>query len=142
MSHGCKGSCCKGGGCSIKNMFKCAIIEESLADTSILKTIENHKFTEYYSSGNDDGYPVWCITGYLFTEEKLLEVMDLLKNIIEPEWYAHAFNEQKDILYVVLKGRVFKLPCIRENGKWDEMINYGQSIGIERKWTENIPLRI
>ncbi len=124
-----------------KPFFQCGIIEESLTDLSILNHIKNYHFMRRVEKKDDEKKPEWHINGYWLSHEKLISILNELKLIIKQDWYIHAFNETENTLYVVLKDRVFKLPCVRDES-WDEMICYGESIGLERILTENIPLEI
>lgn len=42
-------------------------------------------------------------------------------------------------MYVILSGRIFQLPKYRDS-TWDEMIAYGEKVGVDRYWTGNIPV--
>ena len=63
----------------------------------------------------------------------------LKDNIQDNEWYVHFYSETNDELFVVLSGKVFKLPKHR-GSSWDEMISYGEKVGVGRRWTESIPV--
>ncbi len=66
--------------------------------------------------------------------------MRKLSKNVKPTWYIHAFDENK--LIVVLAGRVFEASPVRD-GSWDEMMEYGvKHAKVERKFLENIPLRV
>lgn len=44
-------------------------------------------------------------------------------------------------MYVVLRDKYFNL-LVQKDESWKEMIEYGLSVGIERKWTENLPASV
>jgi len=58
---------------------------------------------------------------------------------VKPTWYAHAFSEEK--LIVILRGKSFHISQHKDE-TWDEMIEYGLSMGVGRNYLENIPLDI
>lgn len=67
-------------------------------------------------------------------------MLSFLQNEIKPTWYIHAFSDKK--LYVVLRGKFFELPLLRDE-KWNEMIEYGIKYAeVERSYSENVPLYI
>ncbi len=74
------------------------------------------------------------------TREQVLAITSLIERSFESgAWYVHFFSEQNDELFVIITGRTFRLPKIR-NHSWDEMIRYGESVGLERRWTESVPV--
>ena len=65
--------------------------------------------------------------------------MSVLEQQIKHTWYMHAFNDEK--LIVVLYGKSFFI-SLHKDATWDEMIAYGESVDVERRYLENIPLRV
>ncbi|MHB8928719.1 MAG: hypothetical protein ACYC9Q_13905 [Bacillota bacterium] len=55
---------------------------------------------------------------------------------MRPHWYAHFWDG--DDLCLVLAGRAFWVKA-SDRATWREFISYGDTVGIERRWTENVP---
>lgn len=53
----------------------------------------------------EDECPIWNTNEYHVEEDKICELLDMLKDVLKITWYIHAFNEEK--LYVVLSGKAF-----------------------------------
>ncbi len=54
-------------------------------------------------------------------------------------WYIHFYSDVGDKMFVVFKGKCFVVGKHKDQS-WNEMIAYGESIGVERRWTETIPV--
>ena len=81
----------------------------------------------------------WNIHRYKLPEKELkLLIPRLEQSFCSGEWYIHFVSQQEDKMVVVLRGKHFWLPKKRDKS-WDVMIAYGESVGVGRKWTENIP---
>jgi hypothetical protein len=83
----------------------------------------------------------WHVNEYLIPSEELNDLLVWIEADIKEAWYAHAFNVEEDVLYVVLHGRIFKLPAVKDS-RWGAMVEYGKSVGCDPKWTENVPLSV
>jgi hypothetical protein len=123
------------------SLFRCGIIEESLASSASLATLEPYFVSQRTSSMPDEDPPLWHVNEYIIPRLRLFELLPELEREIRKGWYLHAFNVEEDTLVVVLHGRSFTLPTVRDSS-WDEMIEYGESVGCAAKWTGTIPLRV
>jgi len=86
-----------------------------------------------------DAVPVWHINEYQVSENARPPLLPVLEGDVKPSWYAHAFNDER--LVVILHGKSFSV-SITMDETWDEMIAYGETVGVGRHYLENIPLRI
>lgn len=121
-------------------MFVGDIITESQIDSTVLDEFCGYVISRRTGKVKDFIPPIWHISRYRLPLEAVLRLTPKLKNNIRDNaWYVHFYSETTDELYVVLSGKVFKLPKHRDSS-WDEMIAYGESVGVGRRWTENIPV--
>lgn len=121
-------------------MFRLGIIEESLIDKSILDDLKQYYISQRLQRVPDDKFPTWHINEYHMDISQIKKVLDLLKRVIKPTWYCHAFNDEK--MYVVLQDKWFEVSLERDD-TWDSMIEYGViKAKVERFYLENIPLQI
>ena len=121
--------------------YTCGIIKESLENYEFLDRI-----TKYYQKERIADLPnllekVWHILEYKFPFVILEDMISALEKELKLEWYIHIFNKEENILYVIFKNKHFKLSGTRDE-KWDEMIKYGESVGVERVWTQDIPMSV
>lgn len=65
--------------------FRLGIIEESLGNQDVLAVLKPYFISQYVEN---------------VPEEKICEMLDMLKDVLKMTWYIYAFNEAK--LYVVL----------------------------------------
>lgn len=121
--------------------YICGIIEESLKNKDFLHKIIMYHKKERVQEMPDEVEKVWHIHEYELPSNILLEVFSSLQEVIKAEWYIHTFNEEENVLYVILKGKYFKLPCQRDES-WEKMISYGLTVSVDRRWTENIPMGV
>lgn len=119
--------------------YTCGIIVESIGDLSVLEAFRIWLVHERIAEMPMDEAPVWHIREYHIPSDELAHTIQVLEKAIKPGWYVHLFNMAEDILYVILSGKSFRLPLERDE-QWDTMIEYGLTVGVERKWTENIPV--
>jgi hypothetical protein len=124
-----------------ETLYRCAVIEESLGSPRTLAKLLPRLVRLRVEAMPNETPSVWRVNEYLIPHDDLIDVLPWLEADIKEGWYAHAFNIEKDVLYVVLHGRSFKLPTIRDS-RWDTMIEYGKTVGCDPKWTENVPLRV
>lgn len=83
---------------------------------------------------------VWNINRYCLDEKILSEILTKLENSIDiGEWYIHFYSDLGNKLYVIFKGKHF-LISKKKDSTWDEMIRFGESVGVARRWTETIPV--
>lgn len=121
--------------------YTLGIIEESLEDASPLAALAAYLEAQRAQDMSDEPEGVWHINQYGLPELELQALLPALAGAVRPGWYIHAFDAAAGVLYVVLRGRWFRLPAVRD-ASWDAMIDYGLTVGVERRWTERIPLRV
>ena len=122
-------------------MYTCGIIVESLQETGVLQDLQACFEKERLQEVPDEPELLWHVRQYAIPRDQLRSLLPRLAEAIKPGWYIHLFNIADNVLYVVLRGRFFKLPTRRDES-WEPMITYGQNVGLARKWTENVPLRV
>lgn len=115
------------------------IIVESLANPDVLQKLEPFRIKTRQARSPDDGKS-WTVHRYCVDGRTLLEVIPMVEEALkEGAWYVHFFSDVGNKLYVVFRGRAFMLPKKRDDS-WDDMIKFGESIGVGRRWTESIPV--
>ncbi|MCF7689584.1 MAG: hypothetical protein K9M98_15000 [Cephaloticoccus sp.] len=125
-----------------QDFFLGEIIIESLGEPSCLQTIERFAIKSRTREMPDEKVPFWNIHRYRITRSAILEVAPLIaRSFANGEWYVHFFSEQHNELFVIMQGRVFLLPKHRDNS-WEEMIAYGETVGVGRRWTQSIPIHL
>ena len=87
----------------------------------------------------DPDAKVWHVRWYALGEEDLRRRLPILAQAIRPHWYAHFFDG--DDLCVILPGRFFWASA-SDRSTWNAFIAYGDTQGVERRWTENIPTQV
>ena len=122
-------------------LFRCGVIQESLASTRPLLKLKPYFVRSRKESMPNENPPEWNVNEYLIPYKDLVDVLPWIEADIKEAWYAHAFNTEEDVLFVVLHGRSFRLPTIRDS-RWDAMVEYGKCVGCDPKWTENVPLSV
>lgn len=84
-----------------------------------------------------DRFAIWRQRLIRVGENEADSFADLLSRSMREEFYAHYFNEPK--LYVIFKGRFFILPPTKD-ASWNEMMQFGNSVGVGEEYTGSIPL--
>ena len=125
----------------MSTIYKCGIIEESLDNKEILSRISKFLHKSRVAKMPKEEPDTWHVHEYHLPENDLQLLIPELMQHTKEGWYSHAFNIDSGKLYVILKGKSFILPTVRDDS-WDEMIAYGESVGCESRWTKNIPLRV
>lgn len=121
-------------------MYRLGIIEESLSNQEILNIVKKFFYSQRIEEVPEDEVPIWHTNEYHVPDDKLMNLLPLLEEYINPTWYIHAFNEEN--LYVVLRGKSFSISKERD-GSWNKMIEYGvETAKVERHFLENVPLHI
>jgi uncharacterized cupin superfamily protein/RimJ/RimL family protein N-acetyltransferase len=116
------------------------IIVESLQDKSVLELLETYRIKSRRADMSNEQVKVWNINRYCLDEQALTEVLPRLENSISTGgWYIHFYSDIGNKLYVIFKGKHFLVSKTKDS-TWDEMIRFGDSIGVERRWTETIPV--
>ena len=98
-------------------IYKATIVENSLADKSILAkvTIENTR---------QDGE--WTLHDVLVSE---IQISDLAKASAPGPWYVHLWQSGSDDVIVVFKQKIFTIKH-SDRSTWMDSVAYGKSIGI------------
>jgi hypothetical protein len=116
------------------------IIVESLQNKSVLEFLEPFRIKSRTAEMPQEQVKVWTINRYCLDEQTLAEALPRLeKSIGAGGWYIHFYSDLGNELYVIFKDKHF-LVSKRKDSTWDEMIRFGESIGVERRWTETIPV--
>jgi len=98
-------------------MFKGTIIENSLADPSILQSLEIEKTWQ-------DGS--WTLHNVLVDEDTALKIGNYL---VDGPWYIHFWKPGDDNVLVVFKSKNFWIKY-SDKSTWADAVAYGKSIGI------------
>jgi hypothetical protein len=98
-------------------MYKGIIIENSLKDKTILKSLKINKTWE-------DG--TWVLHDVLIDEDKISR---LSKCLDDGPWYIHVWKQGEDGVKVIFKDKIFTIQY-SDKSTWADAVNYGKSIGI------------
>ena len=120
-------------------MFKLGIIEESLENPDTLKILKPFFFSQKIEEVEGDEFPIWHTNEYHVPDDKIVNLLPVLEQQVKKAWYAHAFND--DTLFVVFHKKYFRISPHKDE-TWDEMIEYGDTVGVERRFSESIPLSV
>lgn len=121
-------------------MFRLGVIEESLENKQVLDKLAPFFFSQRIENVPEDIEPIWHTNEYHVPDEQIGLLLDFLSDKVKLTWYIHAFSDNQ--LYVVLKGKVFKLSP-KKDSTWNEMIEYGvEKADVERRFLEKIPLHV
>lgn len=116
------------------------IIVESLEDKSVLTLLETYKIKSRRAEMPNEQVKVWNINRYCLDEAALMQALGQLEQSIgKGGWYIHFYSDLGNKMFVIFKGKYFVVAKHRDQS-WNDMISYGESIGVERRWTENIPV--
>jgi len=88
---------------------------------------------------DDPDTAVWHVCWYQVDAKSLNERLDSLALAMRPHWYAHFW--EGDDLCVILSGRFFWAKA-SDQITWRDFIAYGDTVGVHRKWTENVPTEL
>lgn len=97
--------------------MKGVVIENSLADTSILSQLDIEKTWQ-------DGE--WKLHAVKVTEN---QIPLLSESLNDGPWYIHLWEPGKDDIQVIFKGKVITIKA-KDKASWEPAITYGKSIGI------------
>ncbi|MCL2217583.1 MAG: hypothetical protein FWB91_11280 [Defluviitaleaceae bacterium] len=123
----------------IDKMFRLGIIEESLESLDTLALLAPFFFSQRISEVPEETPPVWHINEYHVPDDKIVDLLPTLEQQVKPTWYIHAFNDER--LVVILREKSFFISPHKDE-TWDEMVAYGESVNVERRFLENIPLAV
>ncbi|BAS26758.1 hypothetical protein [Limnochorda pilosa] len=88
---------------------------------------------------DDPDASTWHVCWYQIDAKTLHERLPSLARAMRPHWYAHFL--EGDNLCVVLSGSFFWAKA-SDKTTWREFIAFGDIVGIDRKWTENVPTEL
>ena len=121
-------------------MFRLGIIEESLEHTKTLELVKPYFFSQRIENVQENEYQIWHTNEYHVPDEKIEELLNILKDEIKLTWYVHAFSDSQ--LFVVLRGKYFVVSLQRDD-TWNVMIEYGEKMAnVESHYLETIPLHV
>lgn len=123
------------------SLYYLSIVEESLSDRQCLTEIGGCYFSTRTCHVEGDASPIWHINEYHIDRRELEKYLSCAVKKMREGWYLHAFNRVDGCMYVGLKNRFFELP-IQKGYEWEKMISYGESVGVNRSWTSEIPLSV
>lgn len=116
------------------------IILESLDNSLELKEFSSFLIKQRIVDMPNEPENVWHVNRYEMPVDKVKELLSRLeRNFVNGGWYIHFFSKEGRDLYVTLKDRTFLISKIKDD-TWNEMIEYGEKVGCERRWTEKIPI--
>ena len=98
-------------------IYKGTIVENSLADKSILEKLQ---VTKTWQDGD------WTLHKVLINEDQFDDVAEPLS---AGPWYVHFWQDESDEIFVVFKDKRFKISK-SDKFSWSDAIEYGKSIGI------------
>jgi len=88
-------------------MFRLGIIEESLEHAKTLELAEPYIFSQRSENVQENEYSIWHTNEYHVPDEKIEELLNVLKDEIKLTWYIHAFSDSQ--LFVILRGKYFTI---------------------------------
>jgi len=120
-------------------MFRLGVIEESLESSDILEMLKPFFYSQRIEDASDDEFPVWHVNEYHVPDDKINDLIPALEQQVKLTWYIHAFNDE--YLIVVFRGKSFHISCHKDD-TWNDMIEYGDTVKVERRYSESIPLSV
>ena len=121
-------------------MFRLGIIEESLEHAKTLELIKPYFFSQRLENVQENEYPIWHTNEYHVQDEKIEDLLNVLKDEVKLTWYIHSFSDRQ--LFVVLQGKYFAVSLYKDD-TWNEMIDYGiKTAKVESHYLETIPLHV
>lgn len=121
-----------------ERVFVGCVILESLDDPAVLTGWQPFAQREADVPEDPDA-TVWHTAWYQVREDELRQRLPALARAMRPHWYAHFW--EGDDLCMVLAGKSFWAK-VSDRSTWDEFIAYGDTVGVERKWTERVPTEV
>jgi len=88
---------------------------------------------------DDPDATVWHVCWYQVDAKSLNERLASLARAMRPHWYAHFW--EGDDLCVILSGKFFWAKA-SDKTTWRDFIAYGDTVGVDRKWTESVPTEL
>lgn len=118
--------------------FVGCVIAESLKTEAPLRGLQ--PIAERVTHVPDDpDSTTWHVRWYQVDEDDLRRRLPELAQAMKPHWYGHFWRQ--DDLCVILAGKVFWATA-SDRSTWQDFIDYGEEVGLGRKWTESIPTKL
>ena len=117
-------------------MYKGFVLSESLKDPMVLNKFEKI-YVKVESHPEYEGEPkVWHDFKLKVEDKDIISVTNLLAEQMKDTWYAHFWNEGE--VYVVLPGKVFKIPREKEwkSPEYQELKAYAIKYGVEERYLD------
>lgn len=114
------------------------IIIESLHDKSVLDVLETYRIKSRRAEMPNETLKVWNINRYCIDEDALNSLLPRLEQSIGPGWYIHFFSDLGNRMFVIFVQKHFLVSKTKDES-WEAMIRFGESVGVESRWTESIP---
>ncbi len=116
----------------MEQIYKGVIIEESLEDKKVLKTVEILETrVEPVTEGHKTPWvQQWTLHTVVIPEARVVDIVQELSQALDsehPSWYADFKNE--DTHFIIFRNRVFKVDRTKKE-QYDEVTGYGASLGI------------
>jgi hypothetical protein len=124
-------------------VFKGFVLSESLKDPTVLNRLKHVKVVVERHDEVRHGSNIWHNFEIEVENKQINDVTKLLSRQMKPKWYAHFWDSK--ILYVVLPGKVFKIPREKEwkSAEYLECKDYAMKQGVEERyldfWIEEKP---
>lgn len=109
--------------------YKGVVIEESLDDSKILKTVKVtgtrvEKVTESHATPH---LTQWTLHSVEVEASHITETAQQVSRTLQPAWYVHFYNDKE--FFIVFKDKVFSFLKSDEKGR-QRAIDYGLGLGI------------
>ena len=115
----------------MENDFKGTIIEESLENKDILKTLKitETKVEKVTENHKTPWIEQWTLYSVEIPEQEAENIALQLSKVLDPQhnWYADFKNEQ--FHYIIYRNKVFKIDRTKKE-EYNEATKYGISLGI------------
>ena len=106
-------------------IYKGAIVGESLEDKSILKDFKVLDISVTEDLNPEDRWHIYKV-------EVNQDQLEKLSKIIKPQkWYAHFWDENKNII-AVFRDKIFTFNY-DDKESWGQIVQYGISVGIPKE---------
>lgn len=121
----------------MQSFIGCVVLE-SLSDQAALAGLS--PLAERIASVPEDpDATTWHVQWFQLPGAELHSKLPELAAAMKPHWYAHFWSG--DDLCVILAGKAFWASAA-DRSTWQEFIRYGDTVGVERRWTESIPTAV
>ena len=123
----------------VMEMFRMGVIEESLENSDVLNTLRPFFYSQRLEEVSGDEFLIWHINEYHVPDEDINDLISILEQQVKLTWYIHAFNDEK--LIVIFRDKSFHISLYKDD-TWSAMIEYGDTVKVDRRYSESIPLSV